>query len=334
MKDLFKRPEAVTRAAAAQKGKNWLIEILVFIAVFVIVSFGEILILLPGELVLIYTNAEYQAAAAAQDADRIMEISAQIAASDIYTVLVLFANIAMILLTILFCKGFQKRSLAAMGFTKKNAGKEYLIGMAGGFLFFSVAVLIGVVTGALRIEGLSDTLAPGMLLLFFVGYLIQGMAEEVLCRGYLMVSVGRRYPMIVAVLLNALVFAGLHGANAGLSPLAFVNLFLFGVFASAYFIRRGSIWGIGAFHSVWNFVQGNFYGIRVSGMETSCSVFETAATEGKELLNGGAFGLEGSLGVTLVLAAGILFLCLYKRGEQDPQGESSKEKSQDAAAAA
>lgn len=313
MKDVFERPEVVVRAAEAQKGRNWFVELLVFIAVFVIVTFGEILIMLPGELALMYTNAEYQAAAATGDAEQIMEASARIASSDIYTVLMLFANIAMILLTVLFCKVFQKRSLATIGFTKEHAGKEYLIGMGMGFLFFSAAVLLGVVTGALRIDGFSEHMAPGMLLLFFVGYLIQGMAEEVLCRGYLMVSIGRRYPMVVAVALNALVFAGLHGANAGLSPLAILNLFLFGVFASAYFIRRGNIWGIGAFHSVWNFVQGNFYGIRVSGMETSCSVFQTTMAEGKDLLNGGAFGLEGSLGVTIVLAAGILFLCLYKR---------------------
>ena len=32
---------------------------------------------------------------------------------------------------------------------------------------------------------------------------IQGMAEEVLCRSYFMVSLARRYPMWVAVILNA-----------------------------------------------------------------------------------------------------------------------------------
>lgn len=321
MKDLLERPEAVSQAASAQKGRHWAVELLVFVAVFVIVSFGQMLILLPGELVFMGTNADYQAAVAAGDAAQIMEASAQIAGSDAYMVLMLFSNAAMILLTVLFCRFFQKRSMAAIGFVRKHAVREYLIGMGVGFLFFSAAMLFGVATGALRIEGVSGTLAPGMLVLFFVGYMIQGMAEEVICRGYLMVSIGRRYPMIVAVVLNALVFALLHGLNAGLSVLALINLFLFGVFASLYFIRRGNIWGIGAFHSVWNFVQGNFYGIRVSGMETTCSVLETTAAEGRDYLNGGAFGMEGSLGVTLILAAGILFWFLY--GRQPGQEEAA-----------
>ena len=64
--------------------------------------------------------------------------------------------------------------------------------------------------------------------------------------------------------------------------LAFINLTLFGVFASLYFIKRGSIWGIGAFHSIWNLVQGNFWGLSVSGGATECSVFRTTMVEGRD----------------------------------------------------
>ena len=164
------------------------------------------------------------------------------------------------------------------------------------------------ITGSLRFDGLSSTFSLGIFVLFGLGYMIQGMAEEVLCRGYFLVSIGRRYPMWAAVMLNSLFFAALHLGNAGISPLAFVNLTLFGIFASVYFIKRGSLWGIGAFHSIWNFVQGNFYGIKVSGLTTSCTILESVSVEGRELINGGAFGLEGGLAVTLVLVAGILFL--------------------------
>jgi len=164
-----------------------------------------------------------------------------------------------------------------------------------------------VVTGSLKLSA-SANFAFGTWILFGLGYMIQGMAEEVLCRSYFMVSLARRYPMWVAVILNALFFAALHLGNSGISALAFVNLTLFGVFASVYFIKRGSIWGIGAVHSIWNFVQGNFYGIKVSGMESNCSVFASAMTEGRDLIHGGAFGLEGGLAVTLVLVAGTLFL--------------------------
>ena len=126
-----------------------------------------------------------------------------------------------------------------------------------------------------------------------------------------MVSVGRRYPMWVAVFTNAVIFAVLHLLNNGISVLAFINLVLFGVFASLYFIKRGNIWGIGALHSVWNLVQGNFWGLSVSGMGTECSVLSSTMIEGKDIINGGAFGPEGGLGVSVVLVAGIgILLCM------------------------
>ena len=122
----------------------------------------------------------------------------------------------------------------------------------------------------------------------------------------------------MAIGLNAFTFAALHLANNGITWLSFVNLILFGVFASVYFLRRGSIWGIGALHSVWNWVQGNFYGISVSGNQVGSSVFATETVSGKELLNGGAFGLEGSIMVTIVLAVGIIVLCFWKKAEAEP----------------
>ena len=145
--------------------------------------------------------------------------------------------------------------------------------------------------------------------------MVQGMGEEVLCRGYLMVSGGRRYPMWVAVFSNAVIFAALHLLNYGISVLAFINLSLFGVFASLYFIKRGSIWGIGAFHSIWNLVQGNFWGLSVSGGATECSVFRTTMVEGRDIINGGAFGPEGGLAVTVVLLVGICVLLRKKEAQ-------------------
>jgi hypothetical protein len=145
--------------------------------------------------------------------------------------------------------------------------------------------------------------------------MVQGMAEEVLCRGYFLSSYARRYPVYAAVIANSLFFASLHLLNPGITPLAFVNLTLFGVLASLYFIRRGSIWGIGAFHSIWNLVQGNFYGIQVSGMPLGNSLFATESVAGKTLANGGSFGMEGSLVCTVVYLAGIIFLLTRKNKE-------------------
>lgn len=300
-------PTVVAEAREAKKGWNWFVELLVFVLMFVIVTLGEVLIMVPIELAVMFTDQGYLDAVASGDMNLIVEASTKLASSDALTIGMLFANAAMILLTMLFCKVIQKRKMRTLGFMKKDMWKEYGIGLVVGFAIFTIAVLLCVVTGSLKL-GASANFALGTWILFGLGYMIQGMAEEVLCRSYFMVSIARRYPMWVAVILNALFFAALHLGNSGISFLAFVNLTLFGVFASVYFIKRGSIWGIGAIHSIWNFVQGNFYGIKVSGMESSCSVFASTSVDGLELINGGAFGLEGGLGVTIVLVAGILFL--------------------------
>lgn len=312
MKLVLKTPELVAEARGEKNGWNWFVELLAFVGVFIVSAIAMMVIMVPGEFVMLAQDAAYQAAVAAGDREAALEAATQIGTADGYIILSLFADIMMIGIVLLFCKLIQKRRVRTLGFTKDGVVKEYLIGAGAGLLIFSAAVLLCVVTGALRLDGISDTFSIGMFVLFTLGYMVQGMAEEVLCRGYFMVSFGRRYPMVAAVIANAVIFAALHLPNPGVAPLAIVNLILFGIFASCYFIRKGNIWGIGAFHSVWNLVQGNFYGIKVSGMTTSCTVFSSTAVEGREIINGGAFGLEGGLAVSFVLIVGILLLCFVK----------------------
>lgn len=324
MKEMLRieKPQSVLDAAKSQKGLHIALELLIFVAVFLAVSVGEGILLVPGTLIMLFTNSEYLNAITTQDFGAIVEASTQIVSSNGYAIQMLFANAAMILIVLLFCKLIQKRKMNTLGFRKKGFLLEYLSGAVVGFVIFSVAVFICVLTGSLKLEGFSSTFTIGTFFLFTVGYMIQGMAEEVLCRGYFLVSVGRRYSMLTAIIANSLFFAALHLANSGISLLAFVNLILFGVFASVYFVKRDNIWGIGALHSVWNLVQGNVYGIRVSGMQTSCTVFSSEMTEGKELVNGGAFGLEGGLAVTIVLLAGIvILLCMKGKNSEAVQGE-------------
>lgn len=314
MKGLLKieKPQAVIDAAKAKKGMNILLEALVFGIVFLISTIAELIVMIPGTVILMIADSGYRTAANSGDEAALTEAANRIVESDAATVMMLFATIMMTLVVMLFCKLIQKRKMNTLGFRKKGMFKEYFIGLAVGFLIFSAAVLICVLTGSLKMEGFSPTFSMGMFLLFTVGFMIQGMAEEVLCRGYLLVSIGRRHSMMVAIWANALFFAALHLGNDGIGVLPFINLTLFGVFASLYFIKRDNIWGVGAVHSIWNLVQGNFYGIRVSGIQTGCTVFSSEMVEGKEFINGGAFGLEGGIAVTIVLVVGIVVLLFMK----------------------
>lgn len=314
MKMDLKRNINIAPLLGEKKGWNIVVEILVFLAVMLLCMIGQAIVTVPIESALLFNNAGYMAAVQSGDAAAIMDATNAVLSNESFTVLSLAAEFVIIAIVLGFCALCEKRKPWQVGFAKKNILKEYGVGLALGFAVFSVAVLLAALMGAVRLSFAGG----GVLLVFFAaGFMIQGMAEEVLCRGYLMCSVARRYPLWVGILANSVVFASLHLLNSGISALAFINLVLYGIFASLYFVRRGNIWGIGAFHAVWNFVQGNFYGIQVSGTGKMTSVFASSFTEGRELIYGGAFGLEGGLAVSSVLAVGIVLLYLepWKKAE-------------------
>lgn len=319
MKDLFERSVPMQETAQTKKGLLWILELLVFVAVFLVASIAQGFATVPMQLVMLFSDKAYMAAVASGDVAKLteasMEVTQRLMESDGYMIGMLFSDIVMMLIVFLFCRFIQKRKLRTLGFIKKGMLKEYGLGMLLGFAFFSVCVLLGVLFGGLKIEGISPEFSIGIFVAYLLGYMVQGMTEEVLCRGYFLGSYARRYPVYAAVLANSLLFASLHLLNSGISVLAFINITLFGIFASIYFIRRGSIWGIGAFHSIWNLVQGNFYGIKVSGTSVGNTLFTTQAIAGKSLWNGGDFGMEGSLICTIVLTCGIIFL--YTRKNKD-----------------
>lgn len=321
MKKLLPRCRCMQETAEAQKGLIWILELLVFVAVFLVGTFAQMFITLPVEMVMMFTDKAYMAAAASGDNAALMEaanaLSQRLLSSDLYMVVTLFSDIMLIVIVFLFCRFLQKRKLRTLGFVKKGMWKEYGIGLLVGFLFFSVCVGLGLLTGGLTFGGISPDFSIGIFVLYLLGFMVQGMAEEVLCRGYFLGSYARRYPVYAAVLANSLFFAALHLLNSGITVLAFINLTLFGIFASLYFLRRGNIWGIGAFHAVWNLVQGNFYGIKVSGMPLGNTFLVMNPVEGKDLLNGGDFGMEGSLICTLVYVVGIIWLLTRKNKEEE-----------------
>lgn len=119
----------------------------------------------------------------------------------------------------------------------------------------------------------------------------------------------------LGIIVSSIAFAALHLGNSGISPLALVNLALFGVFAGVYFIQRGNIWGVAAIHSIWNFAQGNIFGILVSGNDFGITIFEATINEEMTLVNGGDFGLEGGILTTIVLVvATVITLCTKQKG--------------------
>lgn len=243
--------------------------------------------------------------------------------SPLITISTLYSTIVGILLSILYCRTIEHRSYGSMGFRKEKAFPRYLTGLLIGAAMMSIIVGISVLTGVSGIK-ISGSIKTGMILVYFFGFLIQGMSEEVMFRGYFMTTIGGKHSALTAIAISSVAFAAAHLANPGISVLAFINLILFGAFAGLYIICFDDIWGAAAIHSIWNFTQGNIFGISVSGTGENDSVFRTTAISEKAWLSGGKFGIEGSIFTTIILAAAIVIvlLCISKK-QNIPEAEET-----------
>jgi hypothetical protein len=180
----------------------------------------------------------------------------------------------------------------------------------------SAITLLTIVSGANKLSANSGV-DYGLISLYFFGFLIQGMSEEFIFRGYFMTTMGGSHSPYIAVAISSAAFGIAHSANPGISPLAMFNLIFYGVFAALYMIHFDNIWGVCGIHSMWNFTQGNIYGISVSGNNRTESILTTASESSNDILTGGEFGIEGSIFTTVVLLAGtVIILLLQKRKEQ------------------
>lgn len=210
----------------------------------------------------------------------------------------------------------EKRPFWTMGYELKHAVPQYLRGFLIGAAMFASAVGLLALFGAVEVDAGDPSqvgvTALGGVLIVLIGWIVQGGAEEALTRGWVLPVIGARYKPWIGLLVSSLIFAILHGLNPGLNAIALLNLALFGVFAGLYAMREGSLWGISALHSVWNWIQGNFFGFQVSGMDIGGGSLLNLKTVGADWLTGGAFGPEGGLAITAVLLVSIAITVLWK----------------------
>ena len=226
--------------------------------------------------------------------------------ADDWMLFILFCTLIVIIMTLLYCRKVENRPLRTLGMLKQRLFPHYAAGALLGFAAFGGATAAAWALGALKFDGQSPDISWGTLGLLVLGWMIQGFSEEITFRGWLMTSLGAHHSAGLSLAVSSLLFAAMHLFNPGITVLAFCNLVLFGLFAGLYFLRTRNIWGIAAFHTVWNAVQGNFFGISVSGLNAGQTVFRFSQVSGHDWLNGGEFGMEGGLAVTAVLVTGIL----------------------------
>ena len=300
----WKNNHMLAEAREARFQPNPILQILVFVMIFAVGSANASLVSIVPMLIGMFADQRVLEHIVPGDPESSMAATMSIMNEPWVMLISLFATAVTTAICLLYCRLVERRSFASMGFRKQGWLPRYLKGYAIGTIMLLVCALILWLTGDLDFA-FAENIPVLYLLAFFVGFVIQGMSEEVLVRGYFMVSLGNRCHMAIAIGISSVAFAMLHLLNPGITLLALVNLTLFGVFMAVYILRTDDLLGACAIHSAWNFAQGNLVGIQVSGLAPLPTVAVMEPIGENPLLHGGAFGLEGGLIVTLVLLIAI-----------------------------
>lgn len=208
----------------------------------------------------------------------------------------------------------------------------FFTGAAWGFACLSLLVGILWKSGLLVIDkrllfGV-DILRYGALWLF--GFLLVGLLEEYMTRGFLQYTLTRGlagvYQAIfktrhsealgfwTAALCFSILFGLGHSGNPGESPIGLLAAGAAGLVFCFSLWRTGSLWWAIGFHMTWDWAQSFLYGVPDSGLMVQHHLLATHPV-GKPIWSGGSTGPEGSIYVVLVLAliAVIIVTTLPKR---------------------
>ena len=245
-----------------------------------------------------------------------------------------FVQFAIFAIPALIMSFIERRPFARYGLATARAIPDFLAGLFWGFV--AMALLIGalflthgIAFDGIAIHGLTAfTYAAKWALVF----LLVGLAEEFLFRGYLQYTLargisgitrtmdpGNRYShdigfWIAAFIFSICCFAGAHLSNGGETFVGIFQVALAGTVMVFALYRTGSLWWAIGLHTAWDWSQSFLWGTADSG-NLSLGHFFATHPIGTKLLSGGADGPEGSvLGIPILLLVALaIHLTLPRR---------------------
>ena len=231
--------------------------------------------------------------------------------------LVPFAASALVVL--LWVMLVEQRPLATIGLAPQFA-PSFLSGHLIGIAMISSVVGATWAFGGYEAGGIGKAFSDGRAMasigFLLLAFLVQASVEEIIFRGWLLSAITRKLGLVAAVVLSGALFTLLHFGK-GQPLLATANTFLFALFASAWALRAGNIWGVMGWHAGWNWMLAVAFELPVTGIDVGLpALVIDMVPRGPEQLTGGAEGPEASIFCTILLVAASLGL-LASRGSTD-----------------
>jgi membrane protease YdiL (CAAX protease family) len=226
--------------------------------------------------------------------------------------------LATLLLTWIMSK-IEKRPNSVYGLGGQRKLSNFFAGLAWGVACLSLLVLTLWRTGLLAIDSRllfgAEALRYGAT--WLVIFLLVGLLEEYLTRGYVLFTLSRGLAGIyswlfktrhskafgfwTAAIVLSLLFGLGHGNNPGESPIGLLSAGLASLVFCLSLWRTGSLWWAIGFHASWDWAQSFLYGVADSGLMVQHHFLATHPL-GRPLMSGGSTGPEGSVFVLPVLA--------------------------------
>lgn len=220
-----------------------------------------------------------------------------------------FFNLMGTLLVLWFVmRTVDKEKFIYLGFATKGRIKDFLFGIGVGILLTSISFFILLQIN--KIGFLGSVISIKNIGLSVIGFLLMSIAEEVFFRGYVLRNFMFSFNKYLALALSSLLFALFHAFSPNIDLLGFFNIFIASIFLGVSYTYTKNLWFPIAFHFSWNLLQ-SLFGFNVSGIDTY-SVIEITLSD-KNILNGGKFGLEGSIFSFLFLIISIFLVDRYFR---------------------
>jgi uncharacterized protein len=221
----------------------------------------------------------------------------------------------------------EKRPFSAYGFSPPHRLRNFCAGLVWGVALLSLLIVLLRATGLLIFDARllfgGGTFRYGFI--WLMGFLLVGVVEELISRGYLQFTLTRGLSEIyrwlfpaspanalgfwTAALILSFAFGFGHRSNPGESPLGLLSAGLAGFLFCLSLWRTGSLWWAIGFHASWDWAQSFLFGVADSGLMVNGHLYATH-TVGKPYLSGGLTGPEGSLFLLPVMLAGVGIILL------------------------
>jgi CAAX protease family protein len=208
----------------------------------------------------------------------------------------------------------EKRSWFSYGIPLEGAfGKLFWRGIVWGLALVSAEILLMYALGGFSFGGLA---LSGIAIVKYAAiwgfiFLLVGISEEFLYRGYTLFTLATGMGFWPAAILLSLLFGAVHLSNSGEDWIGALSVVLFALFACFALRRTGNLWFAIGLHAAGDFAETFIYSVPDSGMIATGHLLNSSC-HGPRWLTGGSVGPEGSaLDFVCTLLALALFSRLY-----------------------